>query len=96
MRLDGSSQGCDEARETSHPCLMKAPRLMTTGEYLMAEGDDPGSDSDEALKIRTAGRQARDDGKPVTDCPHPADTQASYQWVSGWTQPHSTAPEDAS
>jgi hypothetical protein len=63
---------------------------------LMAERAEPGSNTDEALKIRTAGRQARDDGKPVTACPHPVDTQANYQWVSGWMQPPATAPEDAS
>ena len=62
----------------------------------MAERAEPGSDTHEALKIRTAGRQARDDGKPVTACPHPVDTQANYQWVSGWMQPTATAPEDAS
>jgi ribosome modulation factor len=62
----------------------------------MADRDGPGSDTDKALKIHTAGRQARDQGKPVTACPHPADTQANYQWVSGWMQPSATAPEDAS
>jgi hypothetical protein len=62
----------------------------------MAEREDPGSDADEALKIRSAGRQARDEGKPVTACPYPANTQANYQWVSGWMQPSATAPEDAS
>jgi hypothetical protein len=62
----------------------------------MAEHNDPGSEIEEALQIRTAGRQARDEGKPMTACPHPADTQANYQWVSGWMQPPATAPEDAS
>jgi ribosome modulation factor len=59
----------------------------------MAEHEDSGSD--EALKIRTAGWQARDNGQPVTACPHPANTQANYQWVSGWMQPPATAQEDA-
>jgi hypothetical protein len=62
----------------------------------MAEHDDPRSDAEEVLKIRTVGRQARDEGKPETACPHPAGTQANYQWVSGWMQPPATAPEDAS
>jgi hypothetical protein len=62
----------------------------------MAEHEDPGSDTDEALKIRSDGRQARDEGKPVTACPHPADTPANYQWVSGWMQPPATAAEDDS
>ena len=30
----------------------------------MAEHEDSGSDTDEALKIRSAGRQARDAGSP--------------------------------
>ena len=62
----------------------------------MAERHDPGICTTEALKIRTAGRQACDEGKPVTACPYADGTQAKYQWVSGWTQPHATAPEDAS
>ena len=62
----------------------------------MAKSHDPGLGSTEALKIRTAGRQARDAGQPVTARPHPDGTEANYQWVSGWTQPHATAPEDAS
>jgi ribosome modulation factor len=62
----------------------------------MAESHDPGLDSTEALRIRTAGRQASDAGKPVTACPYPEGTEANYQWVSGWAQPHATAPEDAS
>jgi hypothetical protein len=62
----------------------------------MVEHEDFGSDTDEALTIRSAGRRARDEGKPVTACPHPADTQANYQWVSGWMQPSAIAPEDAS
>ncbi len=62
----------------------------------MAANHDPGVGTAEALKIRTAGRQARDEGKPVTACPHPEGTQANYQWVSGWAQPHPNAPEDAS
>ena len=62
----------------------------------MAEREVSGSDTDEALKNRTAGRQARDEGKPVTACPHLDGTQANYQWVSGWMQPPAMAPEDAS
>jgi hypothetical protein len=62
----------------------------------MAEHDDHRSETEEALKIRTAGKQARDNGQPMTACPHAAGTQAHYQWVSGWIQPHPTAPEDAS
>jgi hypothetical protein len=62
----------------------------------MTEREDFSSGADEALEIRSAGRQARDEGKPVTNCPHPADTQANYQWVSGWMHPPATAPEDAS
>ena len=70
--------------------------MKVSGDILMAEREGSGSDTDEALKIRSAGRQARDEGKPMTGCPHPADTQARYQWVSGWMQPSATAPEDAS
>jgi hypothetical protein len=62
----------------------------------MAKPEDPGSDTEEALKIRTEGRKAHDDGHPVTACPHPPDTQANYQWTSGWMQPPATAPEDDS
>jgi hypothetical protein len=70
---------------------------MTVSEdILMAEREGSGSDTDGALKIRTAGRQARDEGLPVTACNHPADTPANYQWVSSWMQPSATAPEDAS
>jgi hypothetical protein len=62
----------------------------------MDKRHDPSIDATEALKVRAAGRQARDEGKPVSDCPYPRGSQANYQWVSGWTQPHPTAPEDAS
>ncbi len=56
--------------------------------------DDP--DINEVLKIRSDGRLARDQGNPVSSCPYPEGTQANYQWVSGWTQPQATAPEDES
>ena len=58
--------------------------------------DEAALHADAELKIRGEGRAAQDAGQPVTACPHPAESKAHYQWVSGWMQPDATAPEDES
>jgi ribosome modulation factor len=60
----------------------------------MSNPVDPAADTDEAMRIRTTGREAKAAGHPVTSCPYESGTQANYQWTSGWMQPHPTAPED--
>jgi hypothetical protein len=64
--------------------------------FLIDKVDGSGTNTEEALQARKAGRLARDAGKSLNACPYPADTQANYQWASGWMQPQATAPEDAS
>jgi len=53
-------------------------------------------DAASSLEIRAAGRAARDEGRPITNCPYGPGTREHYQWTSSWMQPHPTDQEDAS